>query len=141
MTRRKLLGFAASFLVVLALLRVLWFAPPEQKDFGRYRVVRVEGLVRSVPIVSPLRGTSDLFCRPRQELYFERIHLATCETPSGFWIGPQPPIPDPFCFTIARDGSSASYWHETNHCGAGTGPHQGRWCVLSLDREKRTTPL
>jgi hypothetical protein len=84
--------------------------------------VKVEGILQGVPIVGLLfAGSSDLLCRPSQELYFERIKLATCETPSGSWNGPPQPIPDPFCFAIAPDGSSASYWHETDHCGVRTG--------------------
>ncbi|HET9385100.1 MAG TPA: hypothetical protein VFO67_08130 [Gemmatimonadales bacterium] len=125
MTRRRLIGLAAVFLFVVALLLLVSFAPPDQKDFGRYRVVKVTGILRNVPIVSLVfEGTSDLFCPPRQELYFERIHLATCETPSGSWNGPPQPIPDPFCFAIAPDGSSASYWHESDHCAVGTGPRK-----------------
>jgi hypothetical protein len=124
MTRRRWVGLAAVVLFAVVFLRLTWFAPPpEQKDFGRYRVVKVEGILQGVPIVGLLlAGSSDLLCRPSQELYFERIKLATCETPSGSWNGPPQPIPDPFCFAIAPDGSSASYWHETDHCGVRSGP-------------------
>jgi hypothetical protein len=75
--------------------------PPEQKDFGRYRVVKVE------------RNS----CGPWQELYFEETRLSTCETPSGSWVGKPQPIPDPYCFAIAPDASSAAYWHEPVRCG------------------------
>ncbi|HLG55267.1 MAG TPA: hypothetical protein VI485_08040 [Vicinamibacterales bacterium] len=125
MKRLRLLGLAGVFLLMLALLPLVWFSPPpEHEDFGSYRVVKVGGLRSTLPGIYLLfqETVTGHLCSARQEIYSEGRHLGTCETPNGLMIGTPQPIPDPFCFAIAPDRSSAVYWHEAKVCGETAAP-------------------
>ena len=104
MKRWLLVGvIGVGLLALVSALPTEWFVSPprpEQTNFGRYRVMKIE--TKS--------------CAPWQELYFEETRLSTCQTPSGSWMGKPQPIPDPYCFAIAPDGSSVAYWHEAVRC-------------------------